>query len=290
MSDPTNDNYNSPPKPKFEYVDEEKINENLKCIYICHQPLVEPVEHDNCGNSFCSDCISKCNHKCPVCDTKNINEYKKIKNKAFLNQLHELKIKCNNCDKLLKREDFSNHTNICEFGCPRNCGININRNTFIEHDSKCKNKLKLCDNNCGVYVLDKNIFEHLNICPNKVIECCAFYLGCKNSFCLKELDNHNKICDKYKLHIILQDLNEKYNRLCDENNKLKQHIITLENNIGNISNKLEDILPKNNNDKKGCGVNCEGSHDNNSICLICGKTWSSYHAGHTCKNGVRGSF
>src|SRR3989338_2239271 len=84
-------------EPTFCYVDEDFVDEDLLCAHICFQPLVEPVTHNSCGQSFCRSCIEKTFYRCPCCRSGTENEYTKVITRAFLNQLGKLRIQCSNC-------------------------------------------------------------------------------------------------------------------------------------------------------------------------------------------------
>lgn len=94
---------------EYTYVDEEAIDEDLLCKYICFQPLDDPVVHNSCGNSFCRSCIEKLDFKCPTCRTGAVAEYSKTNIRAFHNQLSKIQVICNSCEKQMQRGDFKHH-------------------------------------------------------------------------------------------------------------------------------------------------------------------------------------
>jgi len=156
-----------PPEPTFTYLEEEIIDQELRCQYICHEPLEEPVSHINCQNSFCKMCISKINYKCPICGISDKNEFITTTVRSFLNLLNKLKVSCNNCLTNVNRGDFQDHVKICPFNCLRKCGIEINRNNSLEHENICQNKLIMCINGCKKIFPRKEMNEHDKECPEK---------------------------------------------------------------------------------------------------------------------------
>jgi predicted Zn-ribbon and HTH transcriptional regulator len=72
-------------EPTYTYVDEDSINENLLCSYICFLPLMDPYAHNPCGHSFCHECIKKTNYRCPGCRSGTEKDYTKVNVRLLLN-------------------------------------------------------------------------------------------------------------------------------------------------------------------------------------------------------------
>lgn len=195
-------------EPTYIYINEDDPkNKELKCQYICHEILNEPVSHIKCNHSFCLNCISKVNYKCPLCGSGDKEEFETIKNRIVLNLLNELEILCNNCNVRTTRGIFKDHISICKFKCPLDCGTIINRKTL-------------------------NL--HKNICPNEIIRCSSYDIGCDVEINRYDLDNHIKTCNWVLLKPIIK-------KLIDKNKQLENKIIYLEQKINELEkNKIED--------------------------------------------------
>lgn len=63
---------NNTPEVPFVFGNEAVIDRALFC-FVCHEPFVDPKMHINCGNVFCSRCISS-KEKCPLCHDKIVIE------------------------------------------------------------------------------------------------------------------------------------------------------------------------------------------------------------------------
>jgi len=100
---------------EYDYINEESINERLKCS-ICTMPFIEPVV-TNCRikrHIFCRQCIKewiKRNPSCPSCrDTVVVKDLKLIAECYLLDSLNALQVKCKNCGQTgLERANFDEH-------------------------------------------------------------------------------------------------------------------------------------------------------------------------------------
>ncbi len=80
-------------RPEYDYINdinEDEIDEELKCKYICHRPLINPITHNKCGNMFCESCIFKVQYKCPICNNKCKDEYEPVIIRLILNKLNKM--------------------------------------------------------------------------------------------------------------------------------------------------------------------------------------------------------
>ena len=102
---------------KFEYINEDAISDELKCI-ICSEPFQVPVSVD-CKHIFCLSCITtwaQLNVSCPVCrySFATPGNYPTVTSETLLNQLNGLLVRCLKCDKTeIKRVDFDAHLERC---------------------------------------------------------------------------------------------------------------------------------------------------------------------------------
>lgn len=99
----------------YEYIDEESVNERLKCP-ICTMPFTEPVV-TNCKikrHTFCRQCIKewvKHNPSCPACrDKLFVKDLKLVAEGYLLDSLNEIQVKCKYCGQIgLERGKFDEH-------------------------------------------------------------------------------------------------------------------------------------------------------------------------------------
>ncbi|CAF0966818.1 unnamed protein product [Adineta steineri] len=102
---------------KYEYMDEDAIDDKLKCI-ICAQPFQIPVILD-CQHTFCEVCIDtwiKTNASCPICRRQVETNYvlTKITDLNICNQLDCLPVRCLQCQKNeIQRNRFKKHLKRC---------------------------------------------------------------------------------------------------------------------------------------------------------------------------------
>jgi hypothetical protein len=153
--------------PSYSYVNEDAIDEELFCSYICHQPLVDPVAHNTCGISFCRKCIESADYKCPMCRTGTASEYADINVRIVLNQLGRILVKCERCSKEMARGDFEAHKPVCPFSCLHGCSAIISRVKEA---------------------------EHYKLCTHIEIPCSAATLGCTEVIRRIEIEEHVKNC------------------------------------------------------------------------------------------------
>jgi len=177
---------------KFSYVTQ---NVDLECC-ICSCIYISPLEHVNCHNSFCEDCIIKCTH-CPLC-REEIDEVDlvPITTKFILNLLDKCIVKCNRCNIEIERSLFIHHfNNVCLYDCRMQCGEKVTLGSQVDHFKTCLNYQIRCQD-CGTVTTRKMKDNHEIHCPEKRIPC-EF---CKGSILRKNYKNHILTnCRRYPL-------------------------------------------------------------------------------------------
>jgi len=164
---------------KFSYVTQ---NVDLECC-ICSCIYISPLEHETCHNSFCQDCILKCEN-CPLC-RKIINqgELIPISTNFVLNLLDKCIVKCNICNIEIERSLFIHHyNNVCLRDCYMKCGEKVTIATQKEHYKTCENYQVRC-RHCKTITTRKIMKDiHAEQCPEKEILCafCEEYKKRKN--------------------------------------------------------------------------------------------------------------
>ena len=219
------------------------LGDFYKCS-ICSKIMINPTDCENCGHSFCYECISKT--KCPFgCEKKNL----KPASNGITNLLNNLKFKCSNegCKEVINYIDVKTHENLCLF-----------------QKMICPNK------ECGEQVLKKDLEKHIKEeCKYTMINC----ENCEYKFPRNQISEHEKMCN-----LAYQSFNSSNSNIYNstenimndkENNNKKNEnnnlIQTLKNNIGeilkekNIKNENDD-----NNNKENKLIN-EKNQENNNI-------------------------
>jgi hypothetical protein len=135
----SNDNY--------EYMDENSIHEDLLCS-LCTDPFEEPVCANQCGHTFCRQCITKTfdtmSH-CPTCrESLTLEDFQPVNIRPFLNQLNQLLVKCKVCSTTnIQRGNFKDHAMKCmkvNVSCPAaelNCNWTGQRDQLQDHTKTC---------------------------------------------------------------------------------------------------------------------------------------------------------
>ncbi len=80
----------------YNYINDDKIDEELKSQVIYFKPLINPIYHIKCNNSFCGKYISILEYKkCLIC-LSNISdiierqkEFKTVQINTFVNELNK---------------------------------------------------------------------------------------------------------------------------------------------------------------------------------------------------------
>jgi len=131
------------------------VNEEFHCR-ICQNVLQDPLLVESCEHIFCGDCIHRSlelEEKCPI--DKNSVTLKQLREpmRSFKNLLGQLEIRCEfasfGCNQYIKLNEIETHVKTCSYGPPdRNkidciCGLQVNHNELIEHQSNCITQLQL---------------------------------------------------------------------------------------------------------------------------------------------------
>ena len=140
------------------------LNDIYKCP-ICQKILVNPTDCEECGHSFCNDCIMK--NECPFKCKKKILKQSSM---AIKNMLNKLIFKCENkgCNEQISYLNVRSHDESCPFliiTCPNeNCGKKLPKKDLEKHiKNECKYALKQCKY-CKFLFPKNKLNEHQNIC------------------------------------------------------------------------------------------------------------------------------
>lgn len=207
------------------------LGDFYKCS-ICFKIMISPKDCEECGHSYCYECISILN--CPFgCKTKSI----KNTSAGIINLLKNLKFKCQNegCATTIPYAEVKNHDLNCEY-----------QKVFCTN-KKCKKRL-----------IKKDLDNHVkNICKYSLINC----QYCKNDYYRKEITEHEKLClitykylENYKKGKNVDDINEiisQYDNINLNEKYFKKYLKDLSSNISKILQentvKKESIYVKDNN-------------------------------------------
>lgn len=131
---------------RYTYVDEEKIDIELKCT-ICDEPFQSPVNCLECGNTFCQACIQSWairQTSCPSC-RKTGSKFGPVLCRVVLNQLNRLIVRCTLCDQR-----------------------DIQRSNLTDHlAATCPKQTVTCTDQCGWQGLREVLDEHLLACRQR---------------------------------------------------------------------------------------------------------------------------
>ena len=232
------------------------LGDFYKCC-ICFKIMIKPTDCEECGHSYCQECISKL--KCPFgCETKSL----KPSSIGIVNLLKNLKFNCPNegCKAIVPYIEVKNH------------------------DLNCEYQKVLCTNKqCKKRIIKKDLEFHIkNICRYSLIKC----KYCNTEYFRKEISQHEKLCsltfqylknynsinkDNYinindtfditekNFNKYIQSLSVNITKILKENNNFKNENI---NNNNDSSNKIKD---KDEDIKKKKSLTYE--NDNNKINL-----------------------
>ena len=228
------------------------LGDFYKCS-ICFKVMIDPKDCEECGHSYCNECISVLN--CPFGCKKKL-----IKNTSIgiINLLKNIKFKCQNeeCDSIIPYNEVKNHDKNCKY------------QKIKCTNKRCKKRISKCE-------LENHI---KNICKYSLIKC----QYCKSEFFRKEIIEHEKICfityqylKKYNNESNINEINNNLNIYNTSNlneRYFNKYLKNLSINISNIikenkmfKNKKEENGFKDNNIKQENDINCNKNKSNNNI-------------------------
>jgi len=180
------------------------LGDFYKCS-ICSKIMVNPTDCENCGHSFCNECISKSN--CPFgCEKKSF----KPASMGIRNLLNNLKFNCPNegCKEIISYIDVKTHDNICPF-----------------QKMICPNK------ECNEQLLKKDLENHIkNDCKYSLIKCNY----CNYKFPRCQISEHEKVCS-----MAYQSFSSSGNIMNVSNNNSSTNINNASNNIKKQSDNIK---------------------------------------------------
>ena len=114
------------PMPDYDYANADAIREDLRCL-ICHDPLINPVEHPGeppreCGNMFCKQCLEgwrKTSNKCPMCNESPMKGVRPVTLRKVLSELSSLPVVCATCRGNVERGQHAQHFARCPISALR---------------------------------------------------------------------------------------------------------------------------------------------------------------------------
>jgi hypothetical protein len=168
---------NSPQKIIYAKGERERcVSEALICS-ICNDPLTLPLVHLDCGQMFCTACISPLS-TCPLCQGSLVDPNSLIKQvtRLILNKLNALRAHCPQCFKIMDRPSINEHVKSCPVVCPHGC----------------KQKVSPMD-----------LENHSLVCIAVEVACTAADLQCPWTGTRRELAIHSNRCTYIKQRIVL---------------------------------------------------------------------------------------
>lgn len=252
------------------------VNSNLdhlmKCK-ICFNILVNPHDCDQCGNTFCYNCINSLVQNNKPCPFKCENYSIKPSSLVITTFLSNLKFYClnkeNGCDKQLDYLQVLSHDKECPFSysiCPNvKCQKSVKRQLMEYHIKKeCEFSLFKCDN-CDMKFIRNNYLDHIKNCKvisdifdikNPIIDTCGSADDLNFSLNTKEVSMSSF------LKIILFQMaksnletNKKLDSLCEEITNIKEDMSKnhISNNLfyENMNNEIINLAEKVSNIETG---------------------------------------
>ena len=193
-----------------EYI--QSLGDFYKCS-ICFKIMIKPTDCEECGHSYCQECITKL--KCPFgCENKSL----KNSSIGIINLLKNLKFNCLNegCSAVIPYIDVKNH------------------------DANCEYQKILCTNKrCRKRVIKKELVNHIEkICKYTLIKCNY----CHTDYYRKEINEHQKLCALTFNY--LQNYNKKINDI-NTNEDIEINEKIFHKYIKNLSVYISKILKEN---------------------------------------------
>lgn len=252
-----------------------QILKDYKCR-LCNG-LYKDLILDTCGDIFCRQCFNisfSRSQLCPI-NKKPLKDAESVNGLEFINKILErqilycknrekgckwfstlslyekhLRLECLkeiisctniNCQIKIQRENLEKHLNECSYrlvNC-KYCEKEVSSILMNSHKNDCLNIKILCTQNCNVYIERCNLEQHIKIsCPNTEVTCVYSSYGCNFSCSKKSIEDH--YCKNTELHnlLVLKFL-ETFQR------SFVGKIQNLEENVRELSNKLEELINEN---------------------------------------------
>ena len=200
------------------------LDDVYKCN-ICFKIMDNPTDCENCGHSFCYECINKL--KCPFgCQNKSL----KPSSMAIKNILSNLKFKCLNedCKQIILYSDVKRHDSICEY-----------------------QKIICPNNGCNKRLLKKDLENHVkNECEYTLIKC----QYCDYKFNKQSIKSHESTCC-----LVNKSLKNDSNSTSFDMSKIdtNEYLKILSMNVSKIVKENQEMLNNNNNLNKNINIDNE---------------------------------
>jgi hypothetical protein len=158
-------------RPRFRYAEKGEQPEHLVCS-VCLEVLWEPVQHNQCGNSFCLSCLEgviKNNNipTCPMCkdgiDTKDKTCISPVLLKSFKSMLDNVHVHCSMCSETFTRDRLLRHElQICLVSCAQGCAGTLPLAQHAKHFAEACPMTELpCRQGCGQQVRRGRMDSHV---------------------------------------------------------------------------------------------------------------------------------
>lgn len=131
-------------KKSYTFVDE-TFDDDFLCS-ACKLPLLNPITHDKCGQTFCRHCVDDTDYKCSVCHCSESDTagFSPVTQKIFLNLLGKFNVTCLGCQEVFLISEIEQHQSKCvelllhcsgkEIGCEFCCP---EEDDVILHEQTC---------------------------------------------------------------------------------------------------------------------------------------------------------
>ena len=238
----------------YSFVNEDSINPDLKCA-LCLKPYDDPWTHIECDYIFCSSCIEKVQFNCCHCKKGEKTEFFPLKVNPITKLINDLMVKCDFCQKRMKKSEFPIHSKTCLSQCPF-CQQKCHIKDFEEHIETCKNEIIICPNSCQKALKRKYQDLHNEECEEHEVLC---PYGCSQKLKKIKLDNHCLLCDEKILDCEAKPYGclEKIKKKDFEAHKKKCEFFLMLNFFDKVEPKIKEYLESLSNDIKA--VNNENS-------------------------------
>jgi hypothetical protein len=198
---------------RFVAKDFSHLEDNFKCG-ICMDLYIEPVSFNNCGHSFCKNCVvASKTLKCPMCSTKNTSYSRTRVIDSLMDQIAHKSVcqyqllDCPNiragCKQKIKNMNIPAHIENCIYAtreCPL-CEETMLKKDQVNHEYECP-KIEINCKFCQTEIKREDEVIHQSIsCIMAPIQCKYTIIGCNGYVKRCDMDDHMK--DKYDFHMNL---------------------------------------------------------------------------------------